>query len=76
MYTRSQARYDSKAIYSVDIDFDAASDAWKLNKKSIGNGQYKYICLAITKSGNSCKRESMSGFNYCSLHCEKNNQQK
>jgi hypothetical protein len=68
MYTRSQAKYDSMAIYSVDIDFDAASDAWKSNKKSIGNGHYKYICLAITKTGNGCKRESITGCNYCSLH--------
>jgi len=69
MYTRSQAKYDSKAIYSVDIDFDEASDAWRSNKKSIGNGQYKYMCLAITKSGINCKRESIAGFNFCSMHC-------
>jgi hypothetical protein len=72
MYTRSQAKYDSRAIYSVDIDFDEASEAWKSNKKSIGNGQYKYICLAITKTGGSCKRESLSGLNFCSLHCKNN----
>jgi len=30
-------------LYEVDIDFDDASEAWRANKKSIGNGQYKYI---------------------------------
>ena len=30
--------------YEVNIDFDEASNFWKQNKKSIGNGQYKYIC--------------------------------
>ena len=29
----------------IKIDFDEASAAWKKNKKSIGNGQYKYICM-------------------------------
>jgi hypothetical protein len=27
----------------VNIDFDVASTAWRENKRSIGNGQYKYI---------------------------------
>jgi hypothetical protein len=29
-------------LYLVEIDFDAASAAWKANKVSIGNGEYKY----------------------------------
>ena len=29
-------------LYDVDIDFDEASIAWRANKKSIGNGQFKY----------------------------------
>jgi hypothetical protein len=29
-------------LYLVEIDFDAASAAWKANKISIGNGEYKY----------------------------------
>jgi len=33
-----------KPLYDVDIDFDEASEAWRANKKSIGNGQYKYVC--------------------------------
>jgi len=42
MQTRSQTRYEKKEIYTVDIDFDAASAAWKQNKRSTGNGCYVY----------------------------------
>jgi hypothetical protein len=34
--------YIQKPLYEVDIDFDEASEAWRANKTSIGNGQYKY----------------------------------
>ena len=34
--------YIQKPLYEVDIDFDEASEAWRSNKTSIGNGQYKY----------------------------------
>ena len=55
-------------LYMVEIDFDEASTYWKANKKSIGNGQYKYICSKTTKSGNKCKRESIAGCDYCKQH--------
>jgi len=42
MQTRSQTRYEKKEVYTVDIDFDAASVAWKQNKRSTGNGCYVY----------------------------------
>ena len=35
-------KYIQKPLYEVDIDFDEASEAWRSNKTSIGNGQYKY----------------------------------
>jgi hypothetical protein len=45
MQTRSQTKHENTIPkYEVNIDFDEASSAWKANKKSIGNGQYKYIC--------------------------------
>ena len=34
-------------LLKVDIDFDEASRLWKSNKKSTGNGWYKYICINI-----------------------------
>ena len=46
MQTRSQS---ANGKYEVNIDFDGASAAWKANKKSIGNGQYKYICPLLEK---------------------------
>ena len=35
-------KYMQKPLYEVDIDFDEASEAWRSNKTSIGNGEYKY----------------------------------
>ena len=29
-------------LYEVDMDFDLASDAWRANKISIGNGEFVY----------------------------------
>jgi hypothetical protein len=43
MNTRSQTTYENKALYEINIDFDEASEAWRANKKYIGNGSYKYI---------------------------------
>lgn len=68
MITRSK-----KEIYSVNINFDEASEVWKANKKSMGNGTYKYICCATTLSGKQCKRESILFEEYCKIHIQKNN---
>ena len=55
MNTRSQQNYENEALYEVNIDFDGASEAWKSNKKYIGNGSYKYITPSnkITPSNNT-----------------------
>lgn len=29
-------------LYEVDIDFDLASVAWRANKRSMGDGSFKY----------------------------------
>ena len=71
MLTRSQSRYESSTIYVVEINFDEASEAWKANKKSTGNGCYKYICSKKTILGNPCKRESLAGCEYCKIHQQK-----
>jgi len=39
--TQQQQQHQPK--YAVDIDFDDASRAWNANKRSIGNGSYRYI---------------------------------
>ena len=47
MKTRSQTMYEKSALYTVDIDFDNASKAWRQNKKQDGQGQFKYVCAAV-----------------------------
>jgi hypothetical protein len=64
MLTRSQ----TKQKYHVEINFDEASEAWKTNKKYIGNGSYKYICLQKTKAGNPCKKKALPTCDFCKLH--------
>jgi len=53
------------------IDFDEASKAWRENKKSIGNGHYKYICCQTTKTGKKCNRVSMPSVDFCKMHAKK-----
>jgi hypothetical protein len=71
MNTRSQTRYEnSKPLYEVEIDFDEASEAWRQNKKHVGQGHFKYICTIPLakkhgeKCGNSCYKDSQ----YCWAH--------
>ena len=59
-------------IYEVNIDFDDASAAWRMNKKSTGGGCYKYICEAKTQLGNNCLREPIIGCAYCKTHNKSN----
>ncbi len=56
--------------YAVDIDFDEASRAWTANKKSIGNGSYKYMCAGVFKNGKKCNRVALDqvGCEYCKMH--------
>jgi hypothetical protein len=39
MFTRSMT---AKHMFSVNIDFDGSSRAWRANKRSLGNGCYEY----------------------------------
>ena len=68
MKTRSQTKYENSAIYKVNIDFDEASEAWKANKKSIGNGSYKYVCSKICKNNKKCIQKCLPGEIYCKTH--------
>ena len=61
----------AQPLLKVEVDFDEASKAWKANKKSIGNGCYKYICTKITKTGKQCKTDSLCGREYCKFHVNK-----
>ena len=70
MQTRSQTQKQTnhQPLYEVFIDFDEATREWKENKKSIGNGCYRYCCLQKTKQGKPCKREACPGTDYCKIH--------
>ena len=55
-------------LYEVNIDFDEASREWKKNKKSTGNGQYKYICEKEKKDKNICGKICYKELSYCWSH--------
>ena len=62
-------------LYEVNIDFDEASEAWKSNKKYMGNGTYKYVCCGHYKNGKSCNRTATFDIldlkddgMYCKIH--------
>lgn len=76
METRQQARekeeYELNVLYQVNIDFDDASESWKANKKSTGNGCYKYICGHTSlKTGKKCMRELKDTCDNCYYHRKK-----
>lgn len=50
MITRIKSGTIQPVTYDVNIDFDEASDAWRSNKKSIGNGMFKYIGMRTRSS--------------------------
>ena len=68
MKTRSQTKCEKVTLYEVNIDFDGASAAWKANKRSIGNGSYKYVCAKIGKHNNCCIAKCLPGEDYCRAH--------
>ena len=68
MKTRSQTKYENSALFEVDIDFDSASEAWKANKKSIGNGMYKYVCEKNGRNGSKCVSKCLPGEICCKKH--------
>lgn len=70
MKTRSQTNKELKfrVLYEVNIDFDEASSAWAKNKKSIGNGHYKYVCPHENQRGIKCKKICYKESEYCWSH--------
>ena len=72
METRSQTKYQNSALFDVNIDFDGASEAWRYNKKSIGNGSYKYICCVSKQNGEKCGIKCVNAEEYCRIHLKKN----
>ena len=63
----------SKTILEVNIDFDESIKEWRSNKKSIGNGQCKYLCqvIVIGVKNSVCERICYKGTNKCWNHRSK-----
>jgi hypothetical protein len=69
--TRSQSKIEQqkdKSLYEVNIDFDEASEAWKENKLSQGNGTYRYRCLMPGKNGGKCIKKCLPTEDFCLVH--------
>ena len=52
----------------VNINFEEASILWRENKQYLGNGTYKYICMAKTKKNTQCLKQPLKNCNYCYIH--------
>ena len=71
MKTRSQTRLLNESTYMVEIDFDGASEAWKANKISKGNGTYGYRCMSMKKDGCLCSQMVSGRSDFCKRHSKK-----
>ena len=71
MQTRSQTRRIEESRYTVEINFDGASEAWKANKISKGNGTYGYRCSSMKKDGTPCCQMVSGRSDYCKRHSKK-----
>lgn len=70
MKTRSQSKALLNKLEFI-YDFDAASEAWKVNKKRGSNCTYTYVCQKKTITGNFCQRKCLDGEHFCSTHLNK-----
>ena len=54
------------------IDFDAASEAWMMNKIKHSQGTYLYVCGHTTKRGTRCRNRPVRGCSLCHIHARNN----
>ena len=55
-------------LYTVDINFDEASDEWHANKKRVGDN-YVYICnQTVIKTGTKCGKVCYKDGLTCFIH--------
>ena len=71
METRSKTIQNREPKYTVEIDFDKASEMWKENKISQGNGTYRYCCMGKTRTGEKCSCKRIAETEYCKKHTKK-----
>ena len=70
MLTRSKTRQLLKELEFI-FDFNDASECWKENKKSIGNGCYHYLCGYSLENGDFCKKTPLKNKEFCCIHNKK-----
>lgn len=73
--TRSQVKNTKNNMHKeleVNIDFDEASREWHMNKKSIGNSHYKYICEITNNTSKMCGNVCYKQYTYCWSHRKHN----
>jgi hypothetical protein len=64
-----RTRSHPKVVYFEDTyDFDEASSAWRANKRSNGNGSFRYICAGSTRTGRPCQRTARFNSEFCVTH--------
>ena len=63
-----QIHQQLKLLPFEPIDFDLASDCWRANKMSIGNGMFKYVCPFMKIDNTRCGRNVKKGCTSCRYH--------
>jgi len=64
-----RTRPQPSVVYFEDTyDFDEASSAWRANKRSNGNGTFRYICAGSTRTGRHCQRTAQVHSEFCQIH--------
>lgn len=53
------------------LDFDEAHEAWMRNKTKLRGKLYQYVCGALKRDGNYCKKSPMPNSVRCRGHCSK-----
>lgn len=56
--------------YTVDIDFDEASQAWRENKRQTPNGTFVYRCNYV-HANKKCINRCMGNMDVCYIHRNK-----
>jgi len=59
--------YMLRPRYTVDINFDEASTAWRSNKARVG-ACYKYVCGKTSAAGKPCQRKPVQNCDHCHQH--------
>ena len=59
---------EERVMYEYIIDFNESIVAWNRNKKSMGNGHYKYICVHKKTDDSICGKVCYKELEFCWSH--------